>query len=267
MAPQQLARGVRSSAPRSRGPGRSGRARCRAAGSRAPARGEMEDALVVLAVELVEPGVVEVAHPAAVQVDRLGDHRALDVIAAIARRRRVGEEPRVELDDDRPAVVDLLGDLDRQRPVGLHLVDVDPEERLEILGRGLEERPLVALEVGSDEAAERRERLVAVGVEELDHDVHVAVGLEVGAARCRGPRAAGRSPCRGRTGSGRCCSRGAHSPQSSRLTSSGHASGRARALAAGRARSAPARIRGMPCGPCCRPRGRCRTSPAKCSWW
>ena len=38
-------------------------------------------------------------------------------------------------------------------------VDVDPEERFEILGRRLEEGPLVALEVHPHEVPERRQRL------------------------------------------------------------------------------------------------------------
>jgi hypothetical protein len=72
--------------------------------------------------------------------------------------------------------LNLIGDLDQQRTVGPHLVDVDPEQELEILGRGLE-RPLVAFEAQPDEVAERRQRLVAISVQQLDHDVGEAVGL------------------------------------------------------------------------------------------
>ena len=90
---------------------------------------------------------MEVAQALAGRVDRLGDHRRLHVLATVAGGGRVGQVPGVELDDDRAPRCDLLGDLLGQRPVGLHLVDVDAEQGLEVLGRGLEERPLVALEV------------------------------------------------------------------------------------------------------------------------
>ncbi len=98
---------------------------------------------------------------------------------AVAGGRRVGQIPGVELDDQRAALRDLLGDLLGQRPVGLHLVDVDPEQQLEVVGEGLEERPLVALEVHPHAQPMRRERLVAAGVQQLDEDVGVAVGLHV----------------------------------------------------------------------------------------
>ena len=54
-------------------------------------------------------------------------------------------------------LLELLGDLLGQRPVGLHLVDVDAEQRLEVLGRRLEERPLIAFEVHPDEVGEGRQ--------------------------------------------------------------------------------------------------------------
>ena len=47
---------------------------------------------------------------------------------------------------------------------------------------------------------ERRERLVATGVEQLDDHVGVAVGLDVGALAARGAGAAGRRPGRSPTG-------------------------------------------------------------------
>ena len=68
------------------------------------------------------------------------------------------------------------------------------EQPLEILGRRLEERPLVALEVHPHDAPEHRQRLVAAGVQQLDEHVRVAVGLGVRAVRRRAARAAGRSP-------------------------------------------------------------------------
>ena len=138
----------------------------------------------VLTRERVEARVVEVPQQLAVHVDRLRDDRRFHVLVAIARRGGVREVPRVDLDRHRPPVGELLGDLRRQRPVRLHLVDVDPEEPLEILRRRLEERPLVALEVHPHEKAHRRQRLVAARVQELDDDVGVAVRLGVGALAC-----------------------------------------------------------------------------------
>src|SRR5581483_561881 len=63
--------------------------------------------------------------------------------------------------------------------VRLRLVDVDAEEDLEVVRIRLEERPLVALEVRSNAPAERRERLVAPRVQQLDQDVRVAVRLRI----------------------------------------------------------------------------------------
>ena len=57
-------------------------------------------------------------------------------------------------------------------------------EPLEILGRWFEERPLIALEVHPHEVAEHRQRLEPAGVDQLEHDVGVAVGLRVD--RCVG---------------------------------------------------------------------------------
>ncbi len=229
---------------------------------------ETERATVVVAPELVEGGVVEVAETLAHPVDRLDGDRRLHVLAAVARRRRVRQVPRVELDDDRVPLGDLLRGLVGQGPIGLHLVDVDPEERLEIVRRRLEERPLVALEVHPDGEPHGRERLVAPRVQELDQDVGVAVRLEVRplaevelvrAVRGGIEAEEARRPAPGH---------GAHgSPQSRALTSAGQDSGsspcaRKRASAS---RSSP------------KPRqAEWATAPsevvspktdAKCSWW
>ena len=94
----------------------------------------------VLARKLVKAGVVEVAQQLAVAVDCLGDDRRLHVLGAVARRSGVRQVPRVDLDRHRPAGRELLLDLRRECPVRLHLVDVDAEERFEILRRRLEKR-------------------------------------------------------------------------------------------------------------------------------
>ena len=59
-------------------------------------------------------------------------------------------------------------------------MDIHTEQQLEILGRRFEERPLVTFEIHSYEMPERGDRFVAARVQELDDDVGVAVGLEVG---------------------------------------------------------------------------------------
>ena len=157
---------------------------------------------------------------------RTGSGRgSFDVFAPVAGRRRVWQIPGVELDDDRAAGVDLLGDLQRQRSIRLHFVDVDAEQRLEIGRVRLEERPLVALKVQANERPKRCQRLVATAMEQLDDDVRVAVGLQVGA-----PRAVDRV---GSVGAhveveqpAICaCRRGAHRSQSCRRTSSGQLAG------------------------------------------
>lgn len=150
------------------------------AGGLAPARGiEAEYAPVVLADKLVERRVVVVAEGLGGTVDRLGDHRRLDVLAPIAGGRGVGQEPGVELDGHRPPGLEQLGDLVGQRAPRLHLVDVDAEQVLEVARVGLEERPLIALEVEADQRAEDGQWLVAARVDELDQDVRVAVGLVI----------------------------------------------------------------------------------------
>ena len=141
---------------------------------------EPEDAAVVLASELVEAGGVVVVEPFGDRVDHLGADRGLDVGLPVARSMPVGEVPGVDLDDQRPSLADLLEELERDRTVGLRLVRLDPEEEGEVLGERLEERPLVALEVDLQGHTERRQRLEARRVQELDPDVGAAVRLDVG---------------------------------------------------------------------------------------
>ncbi len=118
---------------------------------------------------------------------------------------------------------DLLGGLLGQRSVRLHLVHVDPEQQLEIVGERLEERPLVALEVHPHGAAHRRQRLVSAGVEQLDQDVRVAVGFPVRAPRLVQARASDSSPGRGPAGSRGRCGAGCVTPIAARPPRLGHA--------------------------------------------
>lgn len=188
------------------------------------------------------------------------------MLAAVARRRRVGQVPRVQLDDQRLPGREQLGDLNRQRPVGLHLVDVDAKQLLQILRLWLEEGPLVALEVHPDRATHRREGLVATGVQQLDDDVHVAVGLDVGAlARVRLVGAIRRRVVPEERHE--AARRRAHGRHSSSRTASGHPCGSSPWV-----RNSPSAIRSRP-----KPRqAECATPPSassipklsvKCSWW
>src|SRR6476661_3766829 len=144
-----------------------------------PARLGPEGAPEVRARKLVQRGVVVVPEDLVREVDRLGDAAGLHVGVAIARRRGVRQIPGVQLDRHRPAEPELLLDLVGDRAVRLDLMDVQAVEDLHVDGQRLEERPLVVLHVHPDERSERRDRLVAAGMEELADDVGEAVRLDV----------------------------------------------------------------------------------------
>ena len=91
------ARGARAAARRRRRAGprpsvagrrRSARARCRAAAGRPGGDVEAQRAAEVVAVELVQPAVVEVAQALVLEVDALDRDGGLDVLAAVARSPR-----------------------------------------------------------------------------------------------------------------------------------------------------------------------------------
>ena len=92
----------------------------------------------------------------------------------------VGQEPRIDLDRAQPAEEELLDDMVDDRLPNVQLGDLEPEQRAEILGRELEEGPLVALEVGAEGEAPRGQRVEPQGVQHLDPHVDVAVGLRPG---------------------------------------------------------------------------------------
>jgi hypothetical protein len=142
-----------------------------------------EGAAVVLAIELEEAGVVEVAHALGLAVDRLRCDGRLQVLAPVAGGGGVGQVPRVDLDEDGPSQAQLLLDVLGQGAVGQHLVNVDAEEPVEVAVGRLEVGELVAFPVGAEDEAEHRERLVAALVQQFDEDVGIAIGLQVGAAR------------------------------------------------------------------------------------
>ena len=88
---------------------------------------------------------------------------------------------RIDFDERRTAQRQLLLDVRDERPPDVQLEDVDAVQRVEIGERKLEERPLVAFEIDGKRERQRRERLDARGVQQLDPEVDVAVGLRPGA--------------------------------------------------------------------------------------
>ena len=148
---------------------------------------------VVVTVHFVVPLVVEVAHPLVLGVDRLDGDRALLVLLSIAAPGRVGQVVGVCLDDHRPAEIELLDDVLGERAVDHELLHLEPVQPGEVFGRRLEERPLVAFEVDRDAEREHRQRLESLGVQQLDPEIRVAVGLgELPVGRVQLVRAVGR---------------------------------------------------------------------------
>ena len=103
--------------------------------------------------------------------------------APVAGAFGVGQVPGVDLDEHGAAVRQLLGDVIGQRPIGQHLVHVDSEQPLQVGVPGFGVGELITLPVGSYHRPERRPRLVAARVQQLDQDVGIAVGLQVRTAR------------------------------------------------------------------------------------
>ena len=89
----------------------------------------------------------------------------------------VGEEPRVGLHDEQPTELELLLGVVERRAPDVELGHLQPEERAQVLGRELEEGPLVALEVRAEGEGGGGQRVEAEGVEQLDPQIDVAVGL------------------------------------------------------------------------------------------
>ena len=144
------------------------------------------------------------------------------MFAAVAGGHRVWQIPGVKLHDQGPAGGELRRDLLGQRAVGLHLVHVDAEQQLQVLGCRLQERPLIALEVDAQGAPHCRQRLVAASVQHLDEDVRVAVCLHV--CPLRGMQQVGDVALRIQAEQGHeLCWRRAHGSESVLLTSCGQA--------------------------------------------
>ena len=107
----------------------------------------------------------------------LGTMARLGVGDAVRDTRRVGQEPGVRLHDEQPPQLELLDGVVEGGAPDVHLGHLQPEERPEILGRELEEGPLVALEVGADGEGGRGQGIETQGVEQLDPEIDVAIGL------------------------------------------------------------------------------------------
>ena len=199
VAAEQLAGGAAQRRPGERGPA-SKRTSSTYGGRAVSVEGGPKSAVEVLPGQLEVAGVVEVAEHLGVQVDGLDDERALHVVLPVVRRHDVGQVEGVDLGDqclaDGQPGRRLLG----QGPVGLHLVEVEPVEREQVLGGRLEERPLVDLEVHRGRAGQHGLRLVPGGRDQLDQAVGVAVGLLVGALAVVQRVRAVASPGRGRAG-------------------------------------------------------------------
>ena len=137
-------------------PGRRGRGR------------RVEHRVEVVTRELEQAAVVEVAQPAAGDVDgRKGRSTSSRGDAVRPCRRRPAARrrpPRRWSSGPREQDVDVVG----ERPVDGELLDLDAVERLEVGERGLEERPLVALPVDGRAERQHRRGLQPVRVEELD---------------------------------------------------------------------------------------------------
>ena len=121
---------------------------------------------------------------ALLEVDRLRGDRGLDVLAAVARCGGVGQIPRVELDDDR-AAAGRSARRSAAAAAGTGCISwmSMPNSSSRSSGGGLKNVHWSPSKSIRTSAAERRQRLVPAGVQQLDDDVGVAVGLEVGALR------------------------------------------------------------------------------------
>ena len=118
--------------------------------------GQIEDPVEVVALELEVTGVVEVAQPPVLPVEHLHDHPGLGVVGPVGDPGRVGQIPGVDLDGEEVALGQVVGQVLDDRPPGVQLVHLEPEQRPQVLHRELEQGPLVAVEVGAERSGQRR---------------------------------------------------------------------------------------------------------------
>jgi hypothetical protein len=138
---------------------------------------EAEDPRVVVAAELVVARVVEIPEPSIRAIEHVRHDRGLDVIELVRDARGIGKVEGVDLGRQQPAHLELFLDVVLQAAPRVHLGDIDPVERPQILGRELEELPLVALEVDGERERQRGPVVETQRVQQLDPEVDVAVGL------------------------------------------------------------------------------------------
>ena len=112
-----------------------------------------------------------------VGVELSDDDRRLDVIAPVIGARRVGQPERVGLGADELPRTQVFAGVLYERPPNVQLLEVHAKERAKLLVVGLEEGEVVALEVHCRREPHRRQRFEPERVQQLDHDVHVAVLL------------------------------------------------------------------------------------------
>ena len=110
---------------------------------------------VVVAAELVVARVVEVPEPSIRAIEHVRHDRGLDVRDPVGDAGGVGKVEGVDLGGEQPAHLELFLDVVLQPAPRVHLGDVDPVERPQILGWELEELPLIALEVDGERERQR----------------------------------------------------------------------------------------------------------------
>src|SRR5438046_8744874 len=88
----------------------------------------------------------------------------------------------MQLGQDGPASLHLSLDMRNQRTPDGKLLHVQSVKFIHVKQWTLEKRPLVAFEVDRQRKRQRRNRLIAERVQQLDPDIHVAVRLGPGAS-------------------------------------------------------------------------------------
>src|SRR4029450_635167 len=138
---------------------------------------EPEHAGEVRVLQLVVAGIVEVTEPPVVRVQSLDRDRRLHMLRAVGRTQCVGQVKSIHLDDGGPAQHELFSHLRREGAPYVQLEHGDPVEHVEIGGRKLEKRPLIAFESYREREWHCRERIGAGGMQQLYPEVNVAVGF------------------------------------------------------------------------------------------
>ena len=126
-------------------------------------------------LEGVATRVVRIRQPTVPNVETEHRNRALDVGELVRDPGGIGEKPRIHFGDSDPTRRDCASARFEQTlpRVGFH--DIDPVERVEIIERRFEERPLIGLRTDSQTRPEHGDRFMTECVEQLDPDIGVTV--------------------------------------------------------------------------------------------